>query len=90
MLEYLPQRPERDYDTFKSTPNERTRPLPTVQWDSRITEAHKLENLKEIHFIDYLKVQNSEDSDDDDLVTVVLIFIEINFDVVPIVANDEI
>lgn len=86
MLEYLPLRPERDYHAFKHMPNERTRPLPTVQWDSRITQAYKLENLKEIHLFDYKKVQNSDDSDEDDLVTVVLIFVELNFDVVPIVS----
>lgn len=89
MLQYLPQVVERNYAMFSVQPGENGKPLPQVLWDSQITNAQRLSNLKEIHLMNYRMIEGLEDPDED-LVTVSMLFAEINHDIVPITLNEKI
>ena len=53
VLQYLPQRPVRHYGPFTSRPGEVARPIPDVQWDSKILQAYRIEDLKRVILHDY-------------------------------------
>ena len=74
---------------FSVTPGENGKPLPQILWDSQITNAQRLSNLKEIHLINYRLIEGLAEPDED-LVTVSLLFAEVNHDIVPVTVNERI
>lgn len=83
VLQYLPHKPVRDYGLFSSGPDENSKPLPTVQWDSQIVFSNKINNLRQVNLLNYELVSQTEDPEDS-LVEVQFVFSDISFMVVPI------
>ena len=86
-LQYLNDKPLRDYGQFNTHPNDTSRPIPSVQWDSQVTNAYRLLNIREIHMLNYKLIEALPNSEEN-LVTVLIIFAEVNYDHVPIVVED--
>ena len=73
ILQNLPTKPRRDYGPFTCKPNERSKPIPVVQWDSQITFARPIEALSEIQIVNFNLISSLEDPDEN-LVMIVLNF----------------
>ena len=87
MMQYLHNRPIRDYCEFNLHPADTSRPIPSVQWDSQVTNAYRINNLREIHLLNYKLIQGLPDAEEN-LCTILLIFAEVNYDHVSVVKND--
>ena len=72
MLSLL-DKPLRDYGKFICGPDERSRPIPAMRWDSKVTYVRSIEYLKEIHIVNFNLISSLEDPDEN-LVSIVLIF----------------
>ena len=86
---YLRNKPLRNYAEFNSHPADTSRPIPSVQWDSMVTNAYRLANIREVHLLNFKLIENMENRDES-MVTVLCIFAEVNHDYVPIVLEDRI
>ena len=42
ILLYIRDKPLRDYGIFNSHPNDTSRPIPSIQWDSMVTNTYQL------------------------------------------------
>jgi len=72
MLSLL-DKPLRDYGKFTAKPDERSRPIPIMRWDAKVTFVRSIEYLKEIQIVNFNLISSLEDPDEN-LVTIVLIF----------------
>ena len=87
IMQYLKNKPSRDYGLFNKHPTDTSRPIPAIQWDSMVTSAYRLSNIREIHLLNFRESEMQQDPDDK-MVTVLLIFAEVNHDLIPIVQNE--
>ena len=86
-MQYLRDKPHRSYCEFNSHPNDTSRPIPSVQWDSQVTAAYRITNLREIHLLNYKLIQGLPDAEER-MATILLIFADVNHDHVAIVKDD--
>ena len=84
---YIEEKPLRDYGAFNSHPNDTSRPIPAIQWDSMVTQTYNLSCIREVHLVNY-KLISSMPHVGDDLVTVLMIFADVNHDHVDVVVED--
>ena len=90
LLQYLPHKPTREYATFTEGPaHEKSRPIPEIVWDSMTIEAQRLNSLKEIHLLNYRVIAEIEEPEET-LVSVALMFADVNHDFVPITEHGQI
>ena len=89
VLLYIKDKPIRDYGVFNSHPNDTSRPIPSIQWDSMITNVYRLSQIREVHLVNYKLINNMPHASDN-MVTVLMLFAEVNHDVVDIVVEDRI
>ena len=87
VMQYLPQKPLRNYGPFKPPNDEAGKPLPVVQWDSQVVWTSRIINLRQVSLLNY-KMVSAMDDPEDAMIEVRLTFSEISFDVVPVTSHD--
>ena len=87
VLQHLPHKPTRDYGPFTTWATERSRPIPSIVWDSQVTRILRMGDLKEVHLLNYRMIEHLDDPDET-LVEVYMIFGQINHDYVPVVHDE--